>query len=168
MKILSRIEQEQPIEVEHKAPGLAILNNKEVHFDLQRISEKEFSLIYNQRSFYIQVLKNDPANKKMLLSVNGKKCQVELQDEYDALLKKLGMDTAGSKQVKELKAPMPGLVVEVLVTEGELVQKDQPLVILEAMKMENVLKAQAEVNIGAIQVKKGAAVEKNQVLIKYK
>jgi biotin carboxyl carrier protein len=168
VKILSRIDQEQVIEVEHKAPGIALLNQQEVRFDVQRISEKEFSLLYNQRSYYIQVLKNDPGSKKMLISVNGKKCSVELEDEYDSLLKKLGMDTAGGKQVKELKAPMPGLVVDVLVNEGDLILKDQPLVILEAMKMENILKAQADVTIGSIHVKKGAAVEKNQVLIKYK
>jgi biotin carboxyl carrier protein len=60
---------------------------------------------------------------------------------------------------------MPGLVIDVKVTEGQTVQKGETLLILEAMKMENVLKAPADVTMKAIKVQKGENVEKNQVLI---
>ena len=88
-------------------------------------------------------------------------------DEMGLLLKQLGMDNAGTRLVKELTAPMPGMVVKVEVEAGSVVKKDQALVILEAMKMENVLKAQADGVVQNIEVKQGQAVEKNQVLIRF-
>ena len=60
---------------------------------------------------------------------------------------------------------MPGLVVDIPVSEGQAVKKGETLLILEAMKMENALKATADVTIGRIAVKKGMAVEKNEMLI---
>jgi biotin carboxyl carrier protein len=77
------------------------------------------------------------------------------------------MDSGGAKKMKELKAPMPGLVVKIEVKPGDEVQKDQPLVILEAMKMENVLKAVGNATVASVEVKQGQAVEKNQVMIKF-
>jgi biotin carboxyl carrier protein len=60
---------------------------------------------------------------------------------------------------------MPGLVLNILVSPGQAVQKGDPLIILEAMKMENVIKAAGEGHIKAINVLKGAAVEKGQLLL---
>jgi len=99
--------------------------------------------------------------------VNGKKVQLSGEDDMDRLLKQLGMDSGGAKKMKELKAPMPGLVVKIEVKPGDEVAKDQPLVILEAMKMENVLKAVASATVASVEVKQGQAVEKNQVMIKF-
>lgn len=62
---------------------------------------------------------------------------------------------------------MPGLVIDVLVKEGDTVQKGEPLIILEAMKMENILKAATEVKIKKVLVEKGKAVEKNTTLIEF-
>jgi biotin carboxyl carrier protein len=75
------------------------------------------------------------------------------------------MDALATKKVNELKAPMPGLVLDVRVKVGDVIKKGEPLVVLEAMKMENVLKSIADVTIKKIAIEKGNAVEKNQVLI---
>ena len=69
--------------------------------------------------------------------------------------------------IAEVKAPMPGLILDVLAKPGQEVKKGDQLMILEAMKMENVLKAQGEGVISGIEVAKGDSVEKNQVLIKF-
>ncbi|MEM1216899.1 MAG: biotin/lipoyl-containing protein, partial [Bacteroidota bacterium] len=65
----------------------------------------------------------------------------------------------------DVLAPMPGLILDVLVAAGQAVEKGTPLVILEAMKMENVLKAAGPGTVKAIAVQQGAAVDKKQLLI---
>ena len=83
----------------------------------------------------------------------------------DELLHELGMDAIASTKVNDLKAPMPGLVLDILVKEGEKINKGDTLIVLEAMKMENSLKAIADATVKKISVKKGNTVEKNQVLV---
>jgi len=83
------------------------------------------------------------------------------------LLEKLGMGGSSTKKIKNLKAPMPGLVRQILLQVDEEVTKDTPLLILEAMKMENVIKAHGEGKIKSIQVNQGQAVEKSTLLVEF-
>ena len=88
-----------------------------------------------------------------------------MKDQFDELLKNLGLDKLVSGVAKDLKAPMPGLVLDVLVKPGDSVKKGDSILVLEAMKMENNIKAAADAVIKKIAVRKGNAVEKNQVLV---
>jgi biotin carboxyl carrier protein len=99
------------------------------------------------------------------LRVNNNNYTVHLKDQYDELLHRLGMDKLASNKVNDLKAPMPGLVLAINVSEGQSVKKGDVLITLEAMKMENTLKAVADAVVKKVIVKKGTAVEKNEVLI---
>lgn len=90
---------------------------------------------------------------------------MELKDKYDELLQQLGMDKMLSAKVNDLKAPMPGLVLDVLVKEGQQIKKGENLLVLEAMKMENNLKAVSDAVVKKVKVGKGARVEKNEILI---
>ena len=81
------------------------------------------------------------------------------------LVKKMGLSAFVVQKMTNVKAPMPGLIVEVLVKPGETVEKGSQLLILEAMKMENVLKAEDAGIIKSIEVVKGNAVDKGQILI---
>ena len=143
------------------------INDRRQIAEIVKQGEKNFVVLYKNESIEIYVLNFERDLKKATLLVNGKKVTITGEDEMDRLLKNLGMDTSASKKMKELKAPMPGMVVKVEVNIGDIVEKDQPLVILEAMKMENVLKAANSGSVMAIDVKQGQAVEKNQVLIKF-
>ncbi|MBK8500165.1 MAG: acetyl-CoA carboxylase biotin carboxyl carrier protein subunit [Flavobacteriales bacterium] len=78
----------------------------------------------------------------------------------------LGLDKA-LKKVVDLKAPMPGLVLNILVKPGDTVRKNDPVLVLEAMKMENVIKAPADAVVKAIAAEKGKPVEKGQLLISF-
>jgi len=77
------------------------------------------------------------------------------------------LDSLASKKVNDIKAPMPGMVLNILVTEGQEVKKGDPLIVLEAMKMENILKSPTDGTIKKIAITKGIAVEKNQLLIQF-
>ena len=77
------------------------------------------------------------------------------------------MDNLSAKKLNHIKAPMPGLVLSILVEEGKEVKKGDALIILEAMKMENILKSPADGIVKKIAVKKGVPVEKNQLLIEF-
>ena len=81
------------------------------------------------------------------------------------ILEKLGGSASNLKSAQKIKAPMPGLIVKVLVSIGESVEKGQNLLNFEAMKMENQIKAPGSGIIKNILVKPGDKIEKGQVLI---
>jgi len=133
--------------------------------DINELRPGSYHLLAQGKSYRLEVLAADPSSKKYSFRINGKRADVVLRDRFDDLLKEMGMDAAAVPRSGDLKAPMPGLVVEVPVKEGQEVAKGDTLVILEAMKMENALKAPAQGVVRKIAVKKGQAVEKNEILI---
>lgn len=143
------------------------INGKNAVIDLQDSGGNRFHVLRDHKSYNVEILDADTDSKTMLVKVNGRDYEVALTDRYDELLKSLGMDKAMSSKVNEMKAPMPGLVLDVRVTEGQTVAKGDALIVLEAMKMENILKSPADVVIKKIVAKKGNAVEKNQVLVTF-
>lgn len=144
-----------------------MVDGKRFHFQSEKIKSNYFKLSLTGREFHVEVRELNSALKKADLRVNGKKVTVELTDEFDALLKKMGMERGMATETKELKAPMPGLVLSIDIEVGTTVEKDQPLLILEAMKMENVIKSPREGTIAKVKVKQGQAVEKNELLIAF-
>lgn len=135
--------------------------------DILRISDNQFHLLYNNLSYTIEVLKFNAEEKTMTLRVNSKKFTIQVQDKYDQLLKSLGMDSLAAKKVNDVKAPMPGMVLKILVKEGDAVKKGDALLTLEAMKMENILKSSADGVVKKVVAVQGTAVEKNAVLIQF-
>jgi biotin carboxyl carrier protein len=102
------------------------------------------------------------------LGIGGDRWEVEVVDERTRHIQSL---TAGAKRQRGpviLRAPMPGLVVRVLVEPGQEVPAGAGLVVLEAMKMENELKAPAAGTVGAVRAQAGQAVEKGQVLVEFR
>jgi biotin carboxyl carrier protein len=108
---------------------------------------------------------NSPAKGEWNLHVRGRHERVEVLDEHAKLIQKMSAARAGPPGPKALKAPMPGLVVKVEVEEGDLVEVGTGLLIVEAMKMENELVAEAPARIGGVHVVPGQAVEKGQLLM---
>ncbi|MCH2197302.1 MAG: acetyl-CoA carboxylase biotin carboxyl carrier protein subunit [Flavobacteriales bacterium] len=119
------------------------------------------------RQFVIDIIEVDHEAKKAMLSIGSSRYEVDLKSELDQLLEKMGMGAGAGALQRKVKAPMPGLVIDVMVTPGQEVQKDEPILILEAMKMENVIKAPRDGAIKAVGVEKGAAIEKNALLIEF-
>ncbi|WP_084147184.1 acetyl-CoA carboxylase biotin carboxyl carrier protein subunit [Thermonema rossianum] len=154
------------IEVESKDKQL-LLNGVAQSIDIRPLDARRFHLIAGQRSYTVEVLEINKTEKSITLLMNGKTLRWGIQEPIDLLLKEMGIDQAAALQAEDLKAPMPGLVLDIKVSVGQEVKKGDALLILEAMKMENVLKAPADAKVKNICIEKGQGVEKNQVLIEF-
>lgn len=143
------------------------LDNAELHWDLKKVGTHHYHAVYNNISYNLELVSLNKEEKQAVVKVNGKEYSLTAKDQYDLLLKQLGMDNMASLKAQDLKAPMPGLVLKVLVKEGDEVKKGDNLLILEAMKMENIIKATAEAKVKAIKIKATDKVEKNQLLITF-
>ena len=98
-------------------------------------------------------------------SMNGNWCKVDVRDERDLLLDKLGFKTSAELGEGQLNAPMPGKILEIMVEEGDEVEADDPVAILEAMKMENELKAPVSGTVTTIAASTGDSLEKNALIL---
>jgi biotin carboxyl carrier protein len=143
------------------------LNGEAFSVDCLKVNDGNYHIIKNGKTYDVDVLRLNHEEKILVLKVNGNKYELKVADQYDALLKQLGMDNLSAKKLNHIKAPMPGLVLSILVEEGKEVKKGDALIILEAMKMENILKSPADGIVKKIAVKKGVPVEKNQLLIEF-
>ncbi len=124
-----------------------------------------FHILKDHRSFHAEILELDADAKRCLVKVNGKTHEVTIADGYDRLVKQMGLSANVQHKINAIHAPMPGLVFELIVAVGQEVHKGDPLLILEAMKMENVLKSPGDGVVKNICVAKGAPVEKGQLLL---
>lgn len=166
-KITVNGKKEYTIELDRKEDKSGTLDGRDITWDIISVKENIYHLLLNNKSYTIEILTANPQEKTFLVRVNGNKHSLVIKDKYDELLKNLGMDIALTGKVNEMKAPMPGLVLDILVTEGTQIKQGDSLLVLEAMKMENVLKAPADAIVKKINVNKKMAVEKNQVLITF-
>jgi biotin carboxyl carrier protein len=141
------------------------VNEETILSDWAVVAPNKFHVIVNHQSILIEVVSIGESGKQLVLMVNGQKKTIEVQDQFDALLKQLGMDKMVTAKINEVKAPMPGLVLRILVAEGQSVQKGDALLVLEAMKMENIIKAIGEGVVKTIKVEPKLVVEKNQVML---
>ena len=139
------------------------LDGKPVQADSAHIKGKNFaSFLFNHRSFDLEFSKNE---EKVSVFLNGKRYECVLEDERTQRLKRLGVLKVEIKKEKELKSPMPGLVTAIEVKVGDMVVAGQGVIIVEAMKMENELKAKFDGKVKKVKVKKHQAVNKDEVLI---
>jgi len=154
-------------EVDFRPDGTLTLDGADFAWDITPLKKGHFHILHANRSYRAEVLDIDRSAKSVHLKINGQLIVVQTKDRFDLLLDKLGMSAAVTHKVNELKAPMPGLIVDVRVTLGQTVQKGDALLVLEAMKMENILKAPGEGTIAAIKVGLRDNVTKGQVLIQF-
>jgi len=153
------------IEVKDSDFSSGKINNEDFITDIIKHNENSFHVIFHNKSYNINILSIDLLEKTVNLKINNNSFNVKLSDELDLLLNKMGINSKTKKIKKELKAPMPGLVVNIPVKKGDIIKHGETLLVLEAMKMENNLKAEHDVTIKNISAKKGKSVEKNEVLI---
>ncbi|MFM7021437.1 MAG: acetyl-CoA carboxylase biotin carboxyl carrier protein subunit [Flavobacteriales bacterium] len=151
-----------------KLSGLrAEVNGKLVDYEIEELGDGRFLLRRGNEVTEIFLLSEGENGKELEIQVGQSYYKAEIQTEFDQLLGTMGFKSGDSKKLKELKSPMPGKIISLLVEEGAEVKAGQPLLVLEAMKMENVLQCVVDGKVEKIMVTKGASVNKNDILIKF-
>lgn len=135
--------------------------------DLVPTAENAYHLLQDGKSFNIAIATRDFDKKTYQVKVNNSSYEIVIANPLDLLIDEMGFALNSASQVSSIEAPMPGLILEVSVTEGQEVQEGDPLLILEAMKMENVITSPRNGTVKAISVKQGQAVEKKHLLITF-
>lgn len=143
------------------------LNGTAFDVDIIPVRQGVFSIIKDNKSYTAELVKHLPEEKKLVVKINNTNYSIDVKDKYDDLLHNLGLDNLSAKKANDIKAPMPGMVLNILAHEGQEVKKGDALIVLEAMKMENILKSPSDGTIKKIAISKGVAVEKNQLLIQF-
>lgn len=141
------------------------VSGKSYSWDLRRLPGGSWSLISNGKHYEVLLEQLDVENKQMVLRINNRLYTAELKEPLDQLLEKMGLNMQAGKKAEAIKAPMPGLILKILVEPGQEIKKGDPVLVLEAMKMENVFKAAGDAQVKNILVQAGQAVEKGTVLI---
>ena len=144
-----------------------IVNGEKTDFDFKRINDSIYHIIHNHKSYRVDILSFDSENKKFRIKVNERDYNVILKDENDLLLEKIGIQNVSETNPSCLKAPMPGLILEIKVKEGQKVKIGDPLVVLKAMKMENVLKSTHQGTVKQIMVEENQKIEKDALILQF-
>ena len=147
--------------------GSMLINDTVAEWDASWQPNGLVSVLYNGKSYTAIVENVDRKNKEVSLRINGQLYKTMIKEPIDQLLSNMGMDMKAMAKAEPIKAPMPGMVLKILVSPGQQINKGDGLVILEAMKMENIIKSPADVIVKTIKIKAGDKVEKGQVLIRF-
>lgn len=134
-----------------------------MNLDSVSLSKNQVHYLYNHKGCSVEVHKIK--GKLVSFSMNGKQHTFEVQDQHDQLVDALGFDKVAKVNLSNINSPMPGLILDIMVDEGQSFNQGDSLLILEAMKMENVIKAAADGVVKSINASKGDAVEKGQILL---
>jgi biotin carboxyl carrier protein len=134
---------------------------------LNNIDVNNQIILDNNKSKLVSVKGADHELKRYQIQIDGRIYQVQISDAVDQQILKMNLKSKKSNQLKELRAPMPGLVRQVNVQVGDQVDAGDSLFILEAMKMENILKSPVNGTVSDLFVKPGESVEKNQILLSF-
>lgn len=159
-----KVGESSKISVSQKNDEL-LVNDKSFEGEVIRIKVNSYKVFKGNKIFRVEIVEQD--GKEMQLKINDHLLDVSVTDHIDQILDKLGMNVAASTAVKDVKAPMPGSILNIIVKEGAEVKQGDQLLVLEAMKMENVIKSPGEGKVSQIHVSEKENVEKNQVLISF-
>ncbi len=137
--------------------------------DIQKLDivdhQKGYHILDDKRSFHIQEIHPSNNPKQVSVTINGSTYDFEIKDHYDLLVDRMGLADVGTKKITDIKSPMPGLILEISIPQGASFKEGDTLLILEAMKMENVIKAEADGVVKKILKNKSDAVEKGEIII---
>ena len=133
--------------------------------DLQKMSVSDFHVLRAATAYHVTLEATNFAERSLRLTINGNTYDIKISDRYNQLVDKMGLLSGASQKAKNIKAPMPGLIMDILVHPGDEIEEGTPLLVLAAMKMENQILAQGAGTIKSIEVTVGDTVDKGQLII---
>ena len=133
--------------------------------DIQEVSSTKFHVLKENCSFKAEIITSDFLKKYYTVKINSNIYEIDISNQLDILIQEMGLSLGSAQIINDIKAPMPGLILDVLVQVGDTVKEGDYLIVLEAMKMENTLTALGDGVVKSVSVIKGEKVEKNQLLI---
>jgi len=151
--------------------------NDAFHFDFENesisqldavsVETNKFHVLHQNLPYKAEIVFSDFNQKKYTVKVNNNTYHVAISNPLDTLIKEMGFAVGKTKQVHFIKAPMPGLILEINVTIGQAVKENDSLLILTAMKMENSFLSPREGIIKNIAINVGDSVVKGDLLIEF-
>ena len=159
-----------------KKPSKALVNNiQEFSFSQKEVEQLDildqgndhYHLVHENKSIQMKVIERDFIRRTYSISINAHVYKINIQKPLDDLIKKMGYSTGTTKTIDSIKAPMPGIIIELKVKKGQTVKEGDTLLILEAMKMENAIICPKNTVIKEIYVDVGETVDKNKLLIDF-
>jgi len=159
-----------------KKPSKALVNKlQEFSFkqnsiddlDLFIQSGNKFHLIHENNSHHADLIDSDFLNRTYSIRINSNIYTVKIQRPIDDVVHKMGYALRSAKTVDSIKAPMPGIIIDLRVEKGQTVKKGDTLLILEAMKMENAIVCPKDTTIKDVYTTVGETVDKNKLLIDF-
>lgn len=144
------------------------LSEGDLHgLDIIKTGDHSYHLIYENQSLTVHLKEADLLSGNYRVEIDGESFEVNLSTPLDLFIKAMGFGSSEGSLVDKVVAPMPGLLLDIYVKEGQEVEKDEPLVVLEAMKMENVILSPRKGVIAGIVQEKGQTVDKGSELISF-
>ena len=166
MKLILKINHGEETEVEIKGKEV-FLDGINIKPDFNEISPGIYHVLKKNLSYQLEI-ESEEKNGNFLINVNQTPYLISILDPLSILLEKLGMSIPKAKSIAILKAPMPGMILKIFVSQGDILPTGTPMLVLEAMKMENIIKSSEEVTVEEILVMAGQKVEKGQSLLVFK
>ncbi len=151
--------------IDANGESFLVQNGKKISAELLPMGDGRFSMIKDNMPYIINMSKDDEGYQ---VRVVGESYRVKVEDERTRKVNELVKAAGGAHGEKEIKAPIPGLVVKITAQPGDIIAKDEPLLILEAMKMQNIIKAPYACEVLQISVKEKDTVNQNQCMLKIK
>lgn len=133
--------------------------------DSLSLAVKKYHLLHNHSSFSAEITGSDFNQRTYEVQIRSNIYRVSISNELDQLISEMGLSAVVSKGVNDIKAPMPGMILEVSAKQGDQVSEGDYLLVLEAMKMENTMTAPRDGVVKMVHVEKGETVDKGQLLI---
>jgi biotin carboxyl carrier protein len=124
-----------------------------------------YHVLKENKAYHVTPPKIGLNPKTGTIHVNNKRFRFDIMDQYDQLVNSMGLDAVFEIKVTDIIAPMPGLLLDIMVKVGDEVEAGSSMLILEAMKMENVIKAEGTGIVKSINFEVGATVDKGVVII---
>ncbi len=135
--------------------------------DAEKTADNKYHVLQNNKPFKAELVDSNFNRKKYSIKVNKHTYDVDISNSLDLIINKMGFAFGTTKHVDLIKAPMPGLILDIHVEEGQEVKEDEALLILEAMKMENVITSPRDGIIKYVNIDKGDAIDKGHLLIEF-